>query len=83
MTRMDENTFWFALASSDALLFAQKIELADHHRPASHLDSTGTSGARVELGGRPRIGWVPQQPAQYGRLSPRENLELFARLERP
>ena len=27
------------------------------------------------------IGWVPQRPAQYGRLSPRENLELFARLE--
>jgi ABC-2 type transport system ATP-binding protein len=29
----------------------------------------------------PRIGWVPQRPAQYGRLSARENLELFARLE--
>jgi ABC-2 type transport system ATP-binding protein len=29
-----------------------------------------------------RLGWVPQRPAQYGRLSPRENLELFARLER-
>jgi ABC-type multidrug transport system ATPase subunit len=29
----------------------------------------------------PAIGWVPQRPAQYGRLSPRENLELFARLE--
>jgi ABC-2 type transport system ATP-binding protein len=28
-----------------------------------------------------RIGWAPQRPAQYGRLSPRENLELFARLE--
>jgi ABC-2 type transport system ATP-binding protein len=28
-----------------------------------------------------RIGWVPQSPALYGRLSPRENLELFARLE--
>jgi ABC-2 type transport system ATP-binding protein len=28
-----------------------------------------------------RIGWVPQRPAQYARLSPRENLELFARLE--
>ena len=26
-------------------------------------------------------GWVPQRPAQYARLSPRENLELFARLE--
>jgi len=28
-----------------------------------------------------RLGWVPQRPAQYARLSPRENLELFARLE--
>jgi len=30
---------------------------------------------------RPRVGWVPQRPAQYGRLTPRENLELFGRLE--
>ena len=29
-----------------------------------------------------RIGWVPQRPALYGRLSTRENLELFAKLER-
>ena len=29
----------------------------------------------------PAVGWVPQRPAQYGRLSPRENLELFGRLE--
>ncbi|MDP8911658.1 MAG: ATP-binding cassette domain-containing protein, partial [Actinomycetota bacterium] len=28
-----------------------------------------------------RVGWAPQRPAHYGRLSPRENLELFARLE--
>jgi ABC-2 type transport system ATP-binding protein len=28
-----------------------------------------------------RTGWAPQRPAQYGRLSPRENLELFAELE--
>lgn len=27
-----------------------------------------------------RVGWAPQRPAQYGHLSPRENLELFARL---
>jgi ABC-2 type transport system ATP-binding protein len=27
-----------------------------------------------------RAGWVPQRPAQYARLTPRENLELFARL---
>jgi ABC-2 type transport system ATP-binding protein len=29
-----------------------------------------------------RLGWTPQRPAHYGRLSPRENLELFAELER-
>jgi ABC-2 type transport system ATP-binding protein len=29
-----------------------------------------------------RVGWAPQRAAQYGRLSARENLELFARLER-
>ena len=28
-----------------------------------------------------RIGWVPQRPAHYARLSARENLELFAQLE--
>jgi ABC-2 type transport system ATP-binding protein len=28
------------------------------------------------------VGWVPQQPALYGKLSVRENLRLFARLER-
>jgi ABC-2 type transport system ATP-binding protein len=28
-----------------------------------------------------RVGWVPQSPAHYSRLTPRENLELFARLE--
>jgi ABC-2 type transport system ATP-binding protein len=29
-----------------------------------------------------RVGWMPQKPAEYVRLSPRENLVLFARLER-
>ncbi len=29
-----------------------------------------------------RVGWAPQQPALYSRLSVAENLELFARLER-
>ena len=28
------------------------------------------------------IGWVPQQPAVYGKLSVAENLRLFARLEK-
>jgi ABC-type multidrug transport system ATPase subunit len=39
-----------------------------------------TSG-HVERGAGVRIGWVPQRPAHYGRLTARENLELFARLE--
>jgi ABC-2 type transport system ATP-binding protein len=30
----------------------------------------------------PRLGWVPQAAAVYSRLTVRENLELFARLER-
>jgi ABC-2 type transport system ATP-binding protein len=34
----------------------------------------------VALGGGLGVGWVPQQPALYGRLTARENLELFARL---
>jgi ABC-2 type transport system ATP-binding protein len=29
----------------------------------------------------PRVGWVPQRPALYARLTARENLELFAGLE--
>lgn len=29
-----------------------------------------------------RVGWAPQQPALYSKLSVAENLELFARLER-
>jgi ABC-2 type transport system ATP-binding protein len=36
-----------------------------------------------EVSRSPReIGWVPQQPALYGRLTVAENLRLFARLER-
>jgi len=41
---------------------------------------TATSGS---ISRPPRqIGWVPQQPALYGKLSVQENLKLFARLER-
>jgi ABC-2 type transport system ATP-binding protein len=36
------------------------------------------SGGVVE--GDVAVGWVPQRPAHYSRLSARENLELFARL---
>jgi ABC-2 type transport system ATP-binding protein len=40
------------------------------------------SEGRIERREGARIGWAPQRSAQYGRLTPRENLELFARLER-
>jgi len=39
------------------------------------------TAGRVEHRNGLRIGWVPQRAAHYGRLSARENLELFARLE--
>ncbi len=38
------------------------------------------SGGRVERGAGIRVGWAPQRPGHYGRLSARENVELFARL---
>src|SRR4051812_2514043 len=38
-----------------------------------------TSGEVFVRGGR--VGWVPQQPALYSKLSVAENLRLFARLE--
>jgi ABC-type multidrug transport system ATPase subunit len=39
--------------------------------------STGT----VERASGVGVGWMPQRPAHYGRLTARENLEFFARLE--
>ena len=44
---------------------------------AGALEPTGGS---VECG--VRTGWVPQRSAHYGRLTARENLRLFASLER-
>jgi ABC-type multidrug transport system ATPase subunit len=40
-----------------------------------------SAGAVERLDGV-HVGWVPQQPAYYDRLTARENLELFARFER-
>ncbi len=41
-----------------------------------------SDGAVVWAAGSPRpVGWVPQQPALYPRLTVRENLRLFAGLE--
>ena len=45
---------------------------------AGALEPTSGSVERVD---GVRVGWVPQQPAFYDRLTSRENLELFARLE--
>ena len=39
------------------------------------------SAGQVERRDGARVGWAPQRAAQYARLTPRENLELFARLE--
>jgi ABC-2 type transport system ATP-binding protein len=39
-----------------------------------------SSGAVVRSGGA--VGWAPQQPALYSKLTVSENLRLFARLER-
>jgi ABC-2 type transport system ATP-binding protein len=41
-------------------------------------DSQGAAAPRVGW----RVGWAPQDPALYTRLSVSENFELFARLER-
>ncbi len=38
------------------------------------------SGGEVAAAEPRRVGWMPQQPALYRRLTARENLELFARL---
>jgi ABC-type multidrug transport system ATPase subunit len=39
------------------------------------------SEGTVERAEGVRAGWMPQRPAHYGRLSSRQNLELFAGLE--
>ncbi len=44
--------------------------------------SGGTVGGTALAAGARRIGWAPQQTALYSKLTVRENLRLFARLER-
>jgi ABC-2 type transport system ATP-binding protein len=41
-----------------------------------------SAGGVTGPGSGPGIGWAPQQPALYAKLSVAENLRLFARLER-
>ena len=43
--------------------------------------SSGTVSGRAGDDAAREIGWAPQQAAVYGRLTVRENLRLFARLE--
>lgn len=43
--------------------------------------SAGSVGGQAVAGGAGQIGWAPQQPALYSKLTVRENLRLFARLE--
>jgi ABC-2 type transport system ATP-binding protein len=43
--------------------------------------SAGSVKGAAELDDGRAIGWAPQQPALYSKLSVRENLRLFARLE--
>jgi ABC-2 type transport system ATP-binding protein len=43
--------------------------------------SAGTVDAPAVGDGAAQIGWAPQQPAVYSKLTVRENLQLFARLE--
>ncbi len=47
----------------------------------SILAGTLPASSGTVLPGPDRVGWAPQQAAVYGRLSVRENLELFAHLE--
>jgi ABC-2 type transport system ATP-binding protein len=44
--------------------------------------SGGSVGGSAVAAGANQIGWAPQQPALYSKLTVRENLRLFARLER-
>jgi ABC-2 type transport system ATP-binding protein len=43
--------------------------------------SSGAVVGGAAAGGAREVGWAPQQAAVYGRLTVRENLRLFARLE--
>ena len=55
----------------------RQVDAASRCSPARWRRARARSSGRTGI----RVGWVPQQPAHYGRLTARENLELFARLE--
>lgn len=43
--------------------------------------SLRASEGKISITGAAKVGWLPQRPSHYGRLTARENLVLFARLE--
>jgi ABC-type multidrug transport system ATPase subunit len=43
--------------------------------------SLRASEGGISITGAAKVGWLPQRPSHYGRLTARENLVLFARLE--
>jgi ABC-type multidrug transport system ATPase subunit len=43
--------------------------------------SLRASEGRISIVGATKVGWLPQRPSHYGRLTARENLVLCARLE--
>lgn len=43
--------------------------------------SLRASEGAISIVGAAKVGWLPQRPSHYGRLTARENLVLFARLE--
>jgi ABC-2 type transport system ATP-binding protein len=64
------------LTETDPLLAARGVA----RRFGAHVALEPSAG-RVECRDGTKVGWAPQRPAQYGRLTARENLRLFARLD--
>ena len=68
-----------ALAPTDLELFPGETVALVGPNGAGKSTLLGILAGAIET--HARIGWVPQRPAHYSRLSARENLELFAQLE--
>src|SRR5581483_5540535 len=91
LTRMDENTFWFALASSDTLLFARGLKNAYPNLDVTirELDVAGESIAdlkyywwrHAEIAGIPvvvtRTGWTSEVGYEVYLTDPAKGTELW------